>query len=81
MVNKFMTLQQLYDMIGEEIKNGNGHKQCVITDDDEWNGFHPIYNGVHTMESLGVRSANEFRTHHLHGFDHNELYEECVIIG
>ena len=81
MTNKFFTLQELHDMIEEEIAKGNGDKQCVITDDDEWNGFHPIYNGVFTMETLKAKSAAEFSTHHLHGLTADELFNECVIIG
>ena len=38
-----MTVEELYNACGEQIKKGNGKKQVWLSDDDEGNGYHQCY--------------------------------------
>ena len=42
-INKPITVSQLKKMCETEIKNGNGDKVIMISDDDEGNGFHYLW--------------------------------------
>lgn len=53
-----ITLQQLYDEIGEALKK-YGNKLCFTCADDEGNNLHPVYFTVTTMEQYGFKSADD----------------------
>lgn len=74
-----LTIQELYDTLGYEIQRGNGDKFAVMTDDDEGNGLHPVYNGANNMDDWDMVSL---RFMHLHGFTSPEFVKEhCIIIS
>lgn len=41
-----ITVQKLYAMLETEINKGNGQKLIVMSDDDEVNGLHTLFEGV-----------------------------------
>ena len=43
-----MTVKQLRDLCDELIRNGCGEKRILISQDDEWNGFHGLWGNVVT---------------------------------
>lgn len=49
-MNKQMTVRQLKKLVDAEIKNGNGNRMIVISDDNEGNGFHGMFYGFTTIE-------------------------------
>ena len=40
-----MTVKELKKLVDQEIKNGNGNRMIVISDDNEGNGFHGMFYG------------------------------------
>ena len=44
-MNNQMTVKQLLKLCQEEVKNGNGDKNIVISDDNEGNGYHGMFYG------------------------------------
>ena len=42
-INKPLTVKQLYQECRKEINNGNGDKVIMISDDDEGNGYHYLW--------------------------------------
>lgn len=47
---KEITVEQLCEMCKEQVKAGNGKKMVLMSDDEECNGFHPIYEGFTAKE-------------------------------
>lgn len=39
------TVKDLYMLCQEEIRNGNGNKHIVLSDDNEGNGYHGMFYG------------------------------------
>lgn len=46
-----MTIKELLKECQSEIKNGNGDKEILISNDDEGNGYHTLYYGFTKYES------------------------------
>lgn len=49
---KPITVTQLYDLCKEQIREGNGHKVIMISDDDEGNGYHYLWYPFTSMEVM-----------------------------
>ena len=49
---KEITVEQLCEMCKQQVKAGNGKKVVAISDDEEFNGFHPIYSGFVDKEDV-----------------------------
>lgn len=47
-----MTIKELRDLCNEQIDQGNGHKEIVISDDLEENSFHMPIGRFDTAESV-----------------------------
>lgn len=45
-MDKGLTVYQLLAFCQEEIRNGNGDKHVIVSDDEECNGFHGLYSGL-----------------------------------
>lgn len=43
MINKPLTVKELYQECRKEINNGNGDKVIMISNDDEGNGYHYLW--------------------------------------
>ena len=43
---KVLTVEDLFLICKEQIKNGNGDKKIMISDDDEGNGYHYLFYGM-----------------------------------
>ena len=43
---KQLTVKQLYLLLAEEVKNGNGDKTIVVADDNEGNAYHGLFYGI-----------------------------------
>lgn len=54
-----LTVKQLYLLLGQEIKNGNGDKAIVVADDNEGNAYHGLFYGV-TSELKDICEAFEY---------------------
>lgn len=48
-----LTVNELLDLCKKEIKNGNGNKRIVISDDNEGNGYHGLFYGF-------TKNVNDF---------------------
>ena len=48
-----LTVNELLDLCRKEIKNGNGNKRIVISDDNEGNGYHGLFYGF-------TKNVNDF---------------------
>lgn len=68
---KEITVEQLYQLCYDQIKAGNGKKMVLMSDDEEGNGFHPIYEGFMPKEdffggkyppslSFGIKPTDDF---------------------
>lgn len=75
---KPLTIQELYDTLAYEIEQGNGGKFAIITDDDECNGVHAVWNGANNMGDWDIDSV---RFMNLHGFRPEFVKEKCIIIS
>ena len=49
-MNKSITVEQLKKYCEEEIKQGNGNKVIMISDDDEGNNFHYLWYSFTEIE-------------------------------
>lgn len=47
-MNKQMTVEELFVLCGRELEKGNGKKNIVLSDDNEGNGYHGLFDD--TME-------------------------------
>ena len=45
-----MTINDLYKACLAERRKGNGSKRVLLSNDDEWNGFHQAFSGCHTLQ-------------------------------
>lgn len=43
---KQLTLKELFNLIALAIKEGNGDKKVIISNDNEGNGYHGLFYGV-----------------------------------
>ena len=74
---KPLTIQELYESLAYQIQQGNGSKYAIITDDDECNGFHPVWNGAANMDEWDI---DVLRICHLHGMTKEFVKEKCALI-
>lgn len=49
---KQMTVKELKKLCEQEINDGNGDKNIVISDDNEGNGFHGLFFGFSSVGEL-----------------------------
>lgn len=54
-----MTIKQLYLLLGQEIKKGNGDKAIVVADDNEGNAYHGLFYGI-TSDLADIKEAVEY---------------------
>lgn len=47
-----ITVKVLYELCKQEIKEGNGDKNIVISDDNEGNGYHGLFYGFTPVGDL-----------------------------
>jgi len=45
-MNKGITVEQLCYALINQVKKGNGKKYVLVSDDDEGNGYHTLFDGV-----------------------------------
>lgn len=38
-----VTIERLVELLNKEVKNGNGKKKILLSNDDEGNGFHQMF--------------------------------------
>lgn len=73
-----LTLSELYTAIRSEIAKGNGEKTVLVADDDEGNGYHPIYFAVTGMENF---DEEDLGWCNMHGVSPKDAKENCIVIG
>ena len=74
-------VKDLYKAVKAEMDKGNGDKICLVCDDDEGNGLHPMWFTLTTMEQYGITKADELRYMHLHGMKAEDVFEKGIIVG
>ena len=74
MTNLGLTVNQLLELCKEQIKQGNGNKHIIISDDDEGNGYHTLFFGfTDNVEDLECILENEHNGTH--------TINNCVCLG
>lgn len=66
-MNKGITVYQLLNDCIEQVRIGNGDKYVVVSDDDECNGYHTLFEGISSRD-MDIRSAIEYE-HDDHGIN------------
>ena len=77
-MDNVFTIQDLYAMLQAQMKMGNGHKKILLSDDDEGNGYHPMYFGVTPMSKF---RKEYLELAFLHGVSVDDAKENYIIIG
>lgn len=75
---KEITVKDLYFALAKEMTNGNATKKILVADDDEGNGYHPIYFAVTPMENF---EREDLDCCFLHGVDVDDALENYIVIG
>ena len=79
---KTLTIAQLMADCISEVKKGNGDKKVMISNDDEGNGFHELFFGITSGDSM--KEMGEYLVKNLcmlpHGVDESNI-SEYVILG
>lgn len=70
-----MTIRTLFSLCVEQMKNGNGDKKILISNDDEGNGYHGLYFAFSETNKM---SLSEFELPY--GVKVSEL-SDYVILG
>ena len=70
-----ITVKVLYELIKEQIKNGNGNKTVLISRDDEGNGFHTLFYGFEDELS----TISEYHSYGI--IDCEDALENIVLLG
>ena len=61
-IMKQLTVKQLYLLLAEEVKNGNGDKTIVVADDNEGNAYHGLFYGITSeVKSIDVVPSKRAR--------------------
>lgn len=61
MRRKAVTVEQLHELVKQELDNGNGDKEILLSQDAEGNGVHEMFYGITTgndVELYGYSSKN-----------------------
>lgn len=69
-----LTIDELYAILAEEKKNGNGKKKIMISTDDEGNGYHPLFFGV-------TQISDDFSYATFYSISFEDAKKNCVILG
>lgn len=71
---KHLTIDDLYKILADEKKKGNGKKKIMISTDDEGNGYHCLWFGVTPIN-------DDFSYAFFHGISFEDAKKDCVILG
>ena len=55
---KQLTVLDLFKLLEQEVRNGNGNKSIVVADDNEGNAFHGLFYGI-TSEPTDIKENIE----------------------
>lgn len=55
---KQLTVLDLFKLLEQEVRNGNGNKSIVVADDNEGNAFHGLFYGI-TSELTDIKENIE----------------------
>ena len=72
-MNKGLTINELLNECKLQVKQGNGNKHILISQDDEGNGFHTLFYGFTSSQDDINAYADSFH-------DDNDP-EEVVLLG
>lgn len=72
---KPITVNDMFGILKQQLKLGNGAKEIYISDDDEGNGFHPLYFGF-SSDSDVVKALLESTCS-----PQPDNYDDVVILG
>lgn len=77
---KPITLGDLYATIVAHLKEhkGDANKVILVADDDEGNGYHPIYFALTPMDEV---SEEDIACCNLYGISAKDAVEKCIILG
>lgn len=73
---KAITVKQLYAELGNLIKQGNGNRKIMLTEDDECNGIHQcwFYPSIWSAEEVGYINLP-------HGITPKDVADNYVVLG
>lgn len=71
---KVVTVKRLYDLLKNEIANGNGSKKILLGTDDEGNGFRPMFYEI-------SRTEGNVSPYTLMGVSYDDAIKNYLIIG
>ena len=81
-MNKEITINELYDALRIQKAMGNGKKKILLAEDDEGNGYRPMYFTVTPMERfVGEDGENYLDYSNLHGISSKDALENYIVIG
>lgn len=69
-----ITVDELYSILRTERIKGNGNKKILISNDDEGNGYHPLFFGVTPIDE-------NFSYALFHSISFEDAKKDCVILG
>lgn len=55
---KQLTVLDLFKLLEQEVRNGNGNKSIVVSDDNEGNAYHGLFYGI-TSEPNDIKENIE----------------------
>ena len=73
-----LTIRQLFVLCQEEMKNGNGNKKVMISDDDEGNGYHELFCGFTPTEEMFEGCCYEILPY---GVNTEKAIKDYIILG
>ena len=73
---KALTVNKLWKLCVEAKKNGLGGKYVLLSNDDEWNGFHELFDGFTPTGDVELQYFNTPT-----GLAEDEIKSKYVILG
>lgn len=71
-MNRAFTIEQLAKMCESEIKNGNGKKRILLSNDDEGNGYHELFYAFTPTDEIFLPN------HSMCGLPYGVSYEDAI---
>jgi hypothetical protein len=72
-----MTVKALLKYCQQEIKNGNGDKRIVVSDDNEGNGFHGLF---YAFTDIKTESDKKYYNDHIYDSSEEDI-NKIIILG
>lgn len=74
-MSKVLTIDELYKILADEKKKGNGKKKILLSSDDEGNEYHECFFGITPISEDLIAYA------FLHGVSKEDAMKDYVALG